>query len=157
MPWGKVSTVWGIFYAAWEERGLVALCFPGKPPAETLFSHPLLQELRQELDQYFQGERAAFTVPVKLTGPPFFRQVWAELRTVPYGETVTYGELARRTGGPQAARAVGQAMAKNPLPILVPCHRVVGKGDIGGFGPGLAWKERLLALERRYKAKFSPR
>lgn len=116
-----------------------------------------MQALAEELSAYFSGERASFSVPVRLWGSPFSRAVWEELRHVPYGEVVTYQELAKRIGKPKAARAVGQALAKNPIPIIIPCHRVVGKKGVGGFGPGVEWKERLLDLEARYKTKFSPR
>lgn len=157
MPWGKVPTVWGTFYARWEGEEILALRFPGDFREPSSSDSPLLERLSRELNEYFCGERAKFSVPVRLEGPPFFRAVWAELLRIPYGERVAYGELARRVGRPTAARAVGQALAKNPVPILVPCHRVVGKNTLGGFGPGLSWKERLLSLEVAHKAKFSPR
>lgn len=156
VAWGEVPTVWGVFYAEWDQDGLRKLPFPGK--FTRAWRHaPILELLSRELTEYFRGERAGFTVPVNLEGPAFFRRVWAELLRIPYGETVTYGELSRRMGNPKASRAVGRALAKNPVPIIVPCHRVVGAKDLGGFGPGLPWKERLLALEATYKEKFSPR
>lgn len=157
MPWGKVPTVWGTFYGEWEDGEILSLRFPGDPPNSPLLENPWLWKLASELDEYFQGERAKFTVPIRFSGPPFYRLVWAELLRIPYGETVTYGELAKRVGAPRAARAVGQALARNPLPILIPCHRVLDKNGLGGFGPGIAWKEKLLSLEARYKEKFSPR
>ncbi|MCS7240451.1 MAG: methylated-DNA--[protein]-cysteine S-methyltransferase [Candidatus Bipolaricaulota bacterium] len=157
MPWGKVPTVWGTFYARWEGPSIVELRFPDPPFQGQLIQSPLLWRLSVELDEYFSGARAFFTVPIKLEGPQFFHKVWKELSRIPYGETLTYGELARRVGNPKAFRAVGQAMAHNPVPIIVPCHRVVGKRSLGGFGPGLAWKEKLLALEEAHKEKFSPR
>jgi len=102
----------------------------------------------RELAEYAAGRRRTFTVPVCLDGlTPFRLAVALALRQVPYGRTVTYGDLARRAGRPGAARAVGQAMAANPVPILVPCHRVVAAGGLGGFGGGAALKRRLLALE----------
>ncbi|MGB9758078.1 MAG: methylated-DNA--[protein]-cysteine S-methyltransferase [Candidatus Bipolaricaulaceae bacterium] len=157
MPWGKVPTVWGIFYGGWEGPEILGLRFPGDPPNPPLLESPLLWQLAAELDEYFRGERARFTVPMKLVGPPFYRLVWEELLCIPYGETLTYGDLAKRLGRPRAARAVGLALARNPLPIIVPCHRVVGKNGLGGFGPGRAWKEKLLSLEASYREKFSPR
>lgn len=157
MPWGKVPTVWGIFYAEWEGEEIVGLRFPSdQHPLEPVES-PVIWRLAAELNEYFCGERGNFTVPFRLEGPPFFRKVWAELLRIPYGETVTYGELARRVGRKEAARAVGRALAGNPIPIIIPCHRVVGKRGLGGFGPGLVWKEKLLSLEARYKEKFFPR
>lgn len=157
VPWGKVPTVWGTFYGEWEGGEILGLRFPGNPPNFLLLANPILLQLAAELNEYFQGERAKFTVPMRLVGPPFYQLVWGELLRIPYGETVTYGDLAKRLGRPGAARAVGQALAKNPIPIIVPCHRVVGKNGLRGFGPGLAWKERLLSLEASYREKFSPR
>lgn len=147
----------GTFYAQWEDGEIVSLRFPHDPPGFPLVESEVTRRLSLELDEYFRGERAAFTVPFRLEGPPFFQKVWAELLRIPYGERVTYGELAERVGRPKGARAVGQALAKNPIPILISCHRVVAKRGLGGFGPGLTWKEKLLSLEARYKEKFSPR
>ena len=103
----------------------------------------------REVRQYLAGRRRRFTVPVDLSGlPAFQRRVLETLRRVPYGRTITYGRLASEAGRPRAARAVGQAMAHNPVPLIVPCHRVVASsGGLGGFGGGLALKRRLLALE----------
>jgi methylated-DNA-[protein]-cysteine S-methyltransferase len=106
------------------------------------------EQAARELAGYAAGRRRTFTVPVDLDPlAPFQRTVARALQRVPFGETVTYGELARRAGRPGAARAVGQAMARNPVPLLVPCHRVVSARGLGGFGGGLALKRRLLALE----------
>lgn len=127
------------------------------PPAlDPAPSSPLLCQARHELAEYFAGQRRSFAVPLALCGlPPFTRKVLAELQTVPYGETLTYGELAARVGAPRAARAVGRAMAANPLPIVIPCHRVVaGGGRLGGYsgGEGLPTKQWLLAFERDHRA-----
>jgi len=157
VPWGKVPTVVGDFLAEWDRNGVRSLLFPGNFCAAPLEEAPMLEVLRRELNEYFLGQRADFTVPLSLSGPPFFLRVWEELRRIPYGERITYGELASSIGRPGAARAVGQALARNPLPILIPCHRVVGKHGLGGFGPGLHWKKRLLELEQTYREKFSPR
>jgi methylated-DNA-[protein]-cysteine S-methyltransferase len=157
VPWGKVPTVFGDFLAEWDGKGLRRLLFPRDFSAGPWEEAPILEILRRELNEYFLGERATFSVPLSLSGPPFFLRVWEELLRIPYGERITYGELAFRIGRPRAARAVGQALAENPLPILIPCHRVVGKRGLGGFGPGLGWKKRLLELEQTYREKFSPR
>ncbi|MGQ9699706.1 MAG: methylated-DNA--[protein]-cysteine S-methyltransferase [Candidatus Bipolaricaulaceae bacterium] len=157
MPWGKVPTVWGTFYVEWHGQEVQALRFPSDPPGMPLVEDSIPKILARELNEYFCGERARFTVPFLLKGPTFFQKVWEEVLCIPYGEVRTYGELARGVGSWRAARAVGQALASNPLPIVVPCHRVVGRHGLGGYGPGLAWKERLLALEAHYKEKFSPR
>ncbi len=101
-----------------------------------------------QLREYFSRLRREFDLPLDLRGTPFQQQVWAELRKVPYGQTVSYGELARRVGRPGAARAVGQAVGANPVPIIVPCHRVVGAdGSLVGYGGGLEVKVALLRLE----------
>ena len=101
-----------------------------------------------QLAEYFEGRRTAFDVPLELAGSPFQRRVWAALRKIPYGETASYGELARRVGAPSAARAVGVANRENPVAVIVPCHRVIGAdGSLTGFGGGLERKRRLLELE----------
>ncbi len=107
-----------------------------------------LQFARAQLDEYFAGERQDFELPLHPIGTPFQLTVWQELRGIRYGETISYGELARRIGNPKAMRAVGAANGRNPLPIVVPCHRVIGAdGSLTGFGGGLPIKLHLLSLE----------
>lgn len=102
----------------------------------------------QQLREYFRGERRRFELELRPSGTDFQRSVWKELLRVPYGTTITYRELARRVGRPKAVRAVGQANGRNPIPIVVPCHRVIGAdGKLTGFGGGLDVKRRLLDLE----------
>jgi methylated-DNA-[protein]-cysteine S-methyltransferase len=108
---------------------------------------PVLRKAAAQLEEYFDGRRTEFDVPVGLDGTPFQRQVWTELRRIPYGQTISYGELARRVGRPTGPRAVGQANGKNPIPILVPCHRVVAGNGMGGYAGGLPVKQALLTLE----------
>jgi methylated-DNA-[protein]-cysteine S-methyltransferase len=109
----------------------------------------LLDEAGRQLDAYFAGELTAFDLPLELDGTDFQRSCWLALATIPYGHTVSYGEQARRLGlGPAAARAVGAANGQNPLPIVLPCHRVIGaNGSLTGFGGGLGTKRFLLELE----------
>lgn len=103
----------------------------------------------RQLDAYFAGKLTEFDLPLAPDGTPFQQTVWAELRRIPYGETISYGELASRIGNPRASRAVGLANGSNPLAIVIPCHRVIGAtGKLTGFGGGLDVKRRLLALER---------
>lgn len=111
--------------------------------------HPLLERLRVELDEYFQGKRREFTLPLASRGTPFQEKVWVELRRIPYGQTLSYEELARRVGQPTAQRAVARANGMNHIAILIPCHRVIGKdGTLTGYGGGLWRKRLLLELER---------
>ncbi|WP_199099541.1 methylated-DNA--[protein]-cysteine S-methyltransferase [Dyella sp. ASV21] len=110
---------------------------------------PLVQAA-QQLEEYFAGTRQHFALPLRPLGTPFQLEVWHELARIPYGSTISYGELARRIGQPQAMRAVGAANGRNPLPIVLPCHRVIGSnGSLTGFGGGLPTKRYLLALEDR--------
>ena len=109
---------------------------------------PVLEQAERELKEYFAGERKVFSVPVCLKGTPFQMRVWNALRGIPYGETVSYGEVAHRIGNPRACRAVGMANHRNPIPIVIPCHRVIGAdGGMTGYGGGLEIKRRLLELE----------
>jgi methylated-DNA-[protein]-cysteine S-methyltransferase len=109
----------------------------------------ILDEVQTQLEQYFAGERIEFDLPLDLRGTGFQRQCWLALATIPYGQTVSYGEQARRLGfGPAQARAVGAANGQNPLPLVLPCHRVIGAdGSLTGFGGGLHVKRYLLELE----------
>ena len=103
----------------------------------------------EQLAQYFAGERHDFDIPLTMTGTPFQRTVWTALSEIPYGETISYGQLADRIGRPTASRAVGLANGKNPISIIVPCHRVVGSsGDLTGYGGGIDRKRHLLEFER---------
>ncbi|MFD8302744.1 methylated-DNA--[protein]-cysteine S-methyltransferase [Streptomyces sp. NPDC059690] len=122
-----------------------------RPPQETFGDRDdtLFDEARQQLKAYFAGELKEFTLQLHLHGTPFQRIVWDQLRRIPYGETRSYGELADALGNPGASRAVGLANGKNPIGIIVPCHRVVGAdGSLTGYGGGLPRKRRLLDFER---------
>lgn len=115
---------------------------------ETLENSWLIEETCQQLRDYFNGQRKVFELPVSLNGTAFQIKVWNGLKKIPYGERVSYQELANRIGHPRADRAVGTANHFNPLPIIIPCHRVVRKGgQLGGYGGGTALKAGLLALE----------
>jgi methylated-DNA-[protein]-cysteine S-methyltransferase len=117
----------------------------------------VLDEAACQLAGYFDGRRRAFDLPLALAGTAFQRQVWHALLGIGYGETVCYGQLAARVGRPAAARAAGLANARNPVSIIVPCHRVVGAdGSLTGYGGGLDSKRRLLALERRVSRRPCP-
>lgn len=151
------ETVWGWVRVWATERGVTRVEWPRPGPGT---STPTIQEgpwpaveiARRacvEIAAYLRGERPQFSVPLDWSGhTDFQRRVWTACQCVAYGQICTYGELAARVGNPRAARAVGQALARNPTPILVPCHRVLAsRGRLGGFGGGLEMKRRLLALE----------
>jgi methylated-DNA-[protein]-cysteine S-methyltransferase len=115
-------------------------------PTETQYG-----EAKRQLAAYFAGELQQFALALDPAGTPFQQQVWHSLRTIPYGATCSYGDIARQIGKPRAVRAVGAANGRNPLPIIIPCHRVIGStGKLTGFSGGLAAKEALLKLEQRY-------
>ncbi|HHX73342.1 MAG TPA: methylated-DNA--[protein]-cysteine S-methyltransferase [Firmicutes bacterium] len=147
------ETCAGTVQLAYTERGLYALELPGMQPDG---GRPVgeddphwLQALARDLAAYFRGEKVCFTCPLDESGyPPFILKVLRETAGIPYGQWTSYGELAAQVNSPRAARAVGQAMARNRTPVVIPCHRVLcSDGSLGGFGCGLPWKERLLNLE----------
>jgi methylated-DNA-[protein]-cysteine S-methyltransferase len=122
-----------------------------KPPVEWVHDAAPFARAVAQLSEYFAGQRRTFDLPLAPRGTEFQHTVWAALSRIPYGETVSYGKLARRIGKPNGSRAVGLANGANPLPIVVPCHRVIGAdGSLTGFGGGLDIKRKLLALERTH-------
>jgi methylated-DNA-[protein]-cysteine S-methyltransferase len=128
---------------------------PHEPARAWRHEPPAFTETIRQLDEYFAGERTEFELSLAPAGTPFQRRVWALLREIPFGETTTYGALAARLGRPDAARAVGLANGRNPISIVVPCHRVIGSGGaLVGYGGGLDRKRALLAHEAEVKAGF---
>jgi methylated-DNA-[protein]-cysteine S-methyltransferase len=123
------------------------------PPASPQGDAPAVAAAAIQLEQYFAGERTEFDLDIDLAGTPFERRVWDEVRAIPYGETATYAEIARRVGSPSACRAVGRANGRNPIAVIVPCHRVIGSdGSLTGYAGGVEMKRALLELERRHAA-----
>ncbi len=117
-------------------------------------AHAIVDEAARQLDEYFEGERLEFELPLEPSGTPFQLDAWTALRAIPFGETISYGEQARRLGDRNKSRAVGAANGKNPIPIVVPCHRVVGaNGHLTGFGGGIEVKAWLLDHEMRVRAR----
>ncbi len=111
---------------------------------------PILIETEKQLRQYFVGERQIFSIPLKPTGTNFQLSVWNELKEIPYGKTISYQQLAERVGDKKKSRAVGNANGKNPIPIIIPCHRVIRKSsELGGYGGGIKIKRKLLELEQK--------
>ncbi|HKK98879.1 MAG TPA: methylated-DNA--[protein]-cysteine S-methyltransferase [Desulfotignum sp.] len=120
------------------------------PQPDWVYATQPFSDALSQLAAYFQGKLTQFSLETAPEGTEFQRRVWQALKKIPYGTTISYGELARRIGNPKASRAVGMANAKNPIPIVIPCHRVIGKnGRLVGFGGGLDIKEKLLALEQQ--------
>lgn len=147
-PVGELTLIAG-------ERGLAAIAWENEQPsrirarADLLApQHPLLLQTAQQLKEYFAGDRRHFELPLQFEGTDFQQQVWQALTEIPYGETRSYAQIASRLGRPKAVRAVGAANGRNPLSIIVPCHRVIGaNGQLTGFAGGLTVKAQLLALE----------
>ncbi|MEO8050548.1 MAG: methylated-DNA--[protein]-cysteine S-methyltransferase [Acidobacteriota bacterium] len=156
MKYCYLDTSIGTLLIAGDDVALHRIAFPehgraAKPEPEWQESQrgPVGEAARQ-LREYFAGKRAEFDLPLAPAGTAFQRAVWRQLQQIPYGETISYAELARRVGNPKASRAVGSANGANPLPIVIPCHRVIASdGTLGGFGGGLPTKQMLLALELR--------
>ncbi|MGK6320572.1 methylated-DNA--[protein]-cysteine S-methyltransferase [Sphingomonas sp. DT-204] len=140
-----------------SDKGLAAILWEGDDPARVPLGtmveaadDPLLCEAARQIDRYFAGELKAFDLPLDFRGTDFQKSVWAALLTIPFGETRSYGEIARQLGRPSASRAVGAANGRNPISIIAPCHRVIGSnGALTGFAGGLEAKAMLLRLEGR--------
>ena len=148
-----LSTRIGDLLLAGDDNALCLVGFPEgsmrrDPDTDWIYNEKPFANARQQLLEYFDGDRKEFELPLNLNGTAFQLSVLEELRRIPYGETVSYGDIARRIGRPKAVRAVGAANGRNPIPIIVPCHRVIGSGgDLTGFGGGLDTKKALLRLE----------
>ena len=138
-----------------EEHGTITGIFfeKDKPPKDFVKNEtPLIKKAANEFDEYFKGKRKTFDVPITFHGSDFKVKIWKALHTIPYGETRSYGEVAAITGNPKASRAVGMANKRNPIPIIVPCHRVIGHdGSLTGYAGGLKLKSQLIELEKNFK------
>jgi methylated-DNA-[protein]-cysteine S-methyltransferase len=163
MQYGELSTPVGRLTLAGDEEGLRSISFPNSSRAlpqghgwQRSDTH--FREAIRQLEAYFAGELSQFDLALAPVGTFFQREVWSSLRTIPYGETVSYGEIARQLGKPTAYRAVGAANGRNPIPIVIPCHRVIGAdGSLTGFGGGLSTKTRLLELESSHRPALQGR
>ncbi len=163
------STPLGTMRAAATETGLAALGLPGETE-ETFIAQlhrdfgeleiatggPVNQQTEQEITDYINGSRTEFTVPLDLHGTEFQTRVLKRVAAIPFGRRATYSEVAADLGSPRAARAVGTANARNRIPIIIPCHRVVATTGLGGYGGGLELKKRLLDLEQAVREKSAP-
>ncbi|MGH2443806.1 MAG: methylated-DNA--[protein]-cysteine S-methyltransferase [Chloroflexota bacterium] len=161
-PWmASIETSWGTFGAAGMDESLGILTFPGEPeePRQKWLRRwapdtppskqsTVLEQLSDQLNGYLDGKLTSFAIPLVVRGTAFQLRVWAALQEIEYGTTCSYQTIAKRIGKPNSVRAVGAANGANPIPIIVPCHRVIGaNGSLTGYGGGLELKERLLELE----------
>jgi methylated-DNA-[protein]-cysteine S-methyltransferase len=151
----KMKTPIGILTLIADEENLICVLFPGGSLSKASLlgsaepgENGVLQSAEKQLNEYFAGKRKAFHLPLSAKGTEFQKLVWQALSEIPFGVTKSYGDIAGRIGSPKASRAVGAANGKNPIPIIVPCHRVIGRnGTLTGFGGGLDTKKFLLELE----------
>ena len=156
MRYALVKTPVGILTVASTDKGLAAVHFGACIPQNAIVDEKANQPYARQLLEYFQGQRTHFDFPLDMSGTPFQMAVWRELQRIPYGETRSYGEIARSIGKPGAARAVGLANHDNPVAIVVPCHRVIGRnGSLTGYGGGLQLKQKLLSLEQQTRTLFT--
>lgn len=140
-----------------SDKGLAAVLWDHDDPKRMRLgelaespNHPILLQTEQQLNEYFAGKRTVFTIDLDMVGTAFQKKVWEALLTIPFGETRTYGDIARQVGNPKASRAVGAANGRNPVSIITPCHRAVGSnGSLTGFAGGLDAKQYLLTLESK--------
>jgi methylated-DNA-[protein]-cysteine S-methyltransferase len=150
-----IQTKLGAFRAGYSSRGVTSLDFPGsrgpRPASPTKKAPSFIRKLTRQLKQHAAGKSVRWNVPVDLSsGTSFQRKVWHALTKIPFGQTRSYAWVAQKIGKPRASRAVGAACGANPVPIIIPCHRVVASdGSLGGFGGGLPMKRRLLAIESK--------
>ena len=142
-----ISSMIGNIELEGDGSAITALAFTSRP-IEAPPAGSVLEEAARQLDEYFKHLRKEFTVPLVFHGTSFQERVWKELLSIPYGEVISYGELARRCGDPKAARAIGGAVGKNPIGVIIPCHRIIaGDGTLGGYTGGTDFKKLLLKLE----------
>jgi len=151
LQYRRVATPIGRLLVVGDYLAVRFLRFPGESEPDRVWFEARagpVREAARQLEAYFARRRTTFELPLDPRGTPFQQRVWEALETIPYGETVSYGELAKRIGQPTASRAVGAANGANPIPIIIPCHRAVGAdGSMTGFGGGITLKRKLLALE----------
>jgi methylated-DNA-[protein]-cysteine S-methyltransferase len=157
----RVATPVGELLVVGDYQAVRFVRFPGESEPDRVWFEARagpVREAARQLEAYFARRRSAFELPLAPQGTPFQQRVWQELQKIPYGDTVSYGELAKRIGQPTASRAVGAANGANPIPIIIPCHRAVGAdGSMTGFGGGIGVKRKLLALEAGQRALLPAR
>jgi methylated-DNA-[protein]-cysteine S-methyltransferase len=150
MQYAVIDTPLGVLTIASTARGLASIQFGNRAPHDTPLDAASNRIFMSQIQEYFQGRRTEFDFPLDLEGTEFQIAVWRQLLQIPYGQTRTYGDIAKKVGNPRGARAVGMANHDNRIPIVVPCHRVLGQdGSLTGYAGGLHIKQQLLTIETR--------
>jgi methylated-DNA-[protein]-cysteine S-methyltransferase len=156
MHYAVMNSPMGPLTVASTEKGIASIQFGNTLPAGVVAEPAANQETVDQLAEYLEGRRTQFDLPLDVDGTDFQKAVWKELQRIPYGETRSYGEIAKAIGRPGAARAVGMANHDNPLAVVIPCHRVVGSnGSLTGYAGGLDLKAQLLSIESRHRTLFT--
>jgi methylated-DNA-[protein]-cysteine S-methyltransferase len=156
MQYAVMDSPMGLLTVAATEKGVASIHFGNSVPEGAAADPSVSHETVEQLTEYFQGKRTHFDLQLDVEGTPFQKAVWSELLRIPYGETRTYGDIAKAIGRPGAARAVGMANHDNPIAVVIPCHRVVGRdGSLTGYAGGLHLKAQLLSIERRHRTLFT--
>ena len=156
MRYAVLDTPMGPLTVGSTDRGIASIHFGNSVPRDAVADSSLSRETAEQLAEYFQGKRTQFELPLDVEGTPFQKAVWNELLRIPYGETRSYGDIAKAIGKPNAARAVGMANHENPIAVVIPCHRVVGRdGSLTGYAGGLQLKAQLLSIERQRQTLFT--
>ncbi len=149
---GTFLTIIGKVSVVADRNSVLAVYLPSDNlPSIESGTTPVMEEAIGEISEYLNGSRKVFTVPVSPEGTEFQKMVWDAMTDIPYGSTASYGEIAEYIGRPRSARAVGTACGCNPIPIIIPCHRVVASDGLGGYSGGLAIKKKLLEIERTFR------
>ena len=156
MQYAVMDSPMGPLTVASTEKGIASIHFGNSVPEGVAADPSANRETVEQLAEYFEGKRTHFELSLDLEGTPFQKAVWNELQRIPYGETRSYGDIAKAVGKPGAARAVGMANHDNPIAVVIPCHRVVGRdGSLTGYAGGLHLKAQLLSIERRHRTLFT--
>lgn len=156
MQYAVMDSPIGPLTVASTEKGIASIHFGNNVPNGAIVDPTANRETMEQLSEYFQGRRTQFDLPLDVEGTPFQKAVWSELTRIPYGETRSYGEVAKAVGRPRAARAVGMANHDNPIAVVIPCHRVVGRdGSLTGYAGGLQLKSQLLSIESQHRTLFT--
>jgi methylated-DNA-[protein]-cysteine S-methyltransferase len=156
MHYAVMDSPMGPVTVASTGKGIASIHFGNSVPSGGLTDPSANHQTVEQLTEYFEGKRTQFDLPLDVEGTPFQKAVWTQLLRIPYGETRTYGEIAKAIGRPGAARAVGMANHENPIAVVIPCHRVIGRdGSLTGYAGGVHLKAQLLSIERRHRTLFT--